>query len=371
MDRHDRTRRRNRDHRVTPNVEGLEPREVLSFFAPFSGGLFSGATTPLNTFGSSFSQQLAARAAIVRHEYDTYVGVVKTLEFKSQATPAEFSALRDDAREIAAVASASGLAPAIAKNKAIDVSLQLDRSPLYGWAGDAAWAEVSARLTTNLQSLGIPQALIEKTLADDKAIGVSAGVDFDEFQTFTNAFSTLHAGEASLPSNPYYHFGDPGLFYSQHLRGFFRRWGMQKAAAEAQLKNDLRMIQNADGVTASGIAVVHRDVHLLEKLGAALPSSSGNAFYVSCAAFAEGVPTPGSLSQLRAGLLTTLGPAGTPERVKWVNRLVADAPAFGQTVSLSDSSVQTIVNDVQAVVDAGGGESLNPFKVSIQRTSAK
>jgi hypothetical protein len=103
MDWHDRTHRRNRDHRVIPTALGLESRQLLSFFAPFSG-----ASTSFFGYSSS-NQQLAARAAIVRHEYDTYVSTLKALELGSQATPEEFRALRDDAREISATAAATTL----------------------------------------------------------------------------------------------------------------------------------------------------------------------------------------------------------------------------------------------------------------------
>jgi hypothetical protein len=227
----DRPRRRDhnrQDRFVAPGIEGLESRQLPSLFPPISSySLFSS------------NQQLTAKAAIVRHHYDQYVSELKTLELKSQAAPEEFLALRDDARAISAAASAANLPPAAASNTAVDVSLQLDRSPLYGSAKDSGWAVVSARVTTNLDSLDVPQPLIDRTLADMKAIADSAGVSSAAFQSFTNDFYTLRDAESSLPSNPYYHFEDPGLYYSQHLRGFFRHWGIQKVAAETKLKSDL------------------------------------------------------------------------------------------------------------------------------------
>jgi hypothetical protein len=364
MDRHDRPSRRNRYHQVALTVEGLESRRLLTFVAPWSTGqLWS---------GSSSSQQLAARAAIVRHEYDTFVGAVKTLELQSHATPEEFGALRDDAREISAAAAAARLSPAVARNKAVEVSLQLDRSPLYGWAGESAWTEISTRLTTNLESLDIPQPLIDKTVADEKAVASSAGVDFAGYEAFSEAFSTLRAGKKTLPSNSYYHFEDPGLFYAQHLRGFFRGWGMQKVTAEAELQDDLRAIQTEARAKPSDVAALHRDVQLLESLGAALPSSSSHQLYDSYgAAFSPEVPTPDIRSQLRSNLVTILGPAGTSPRIASVGRLVVDAPAFARAVGQSSSRVQVIVHDVSALVDAGGGESLNPFKVTITARSKR
>ena len=225
-------------------------------------------------------------------------------------------------------------------------------------------------MTTNLETLDIPQPLIQQTLADMKALADSAGVSADEFQTFTNDFYTLRDAESSLPSNPYYHFEDPGLYYSQHLRGFFRHWGMQKVAAEAKLKSDLRTIQSQTQINVAGVAVLHRDAQLLESLGAAVPSTTNQQLDDAyLAAFAEGAPSPQAVSQLRTNLVTILGPVGTASRIASVNRLAADAPAFARAMGASASNVQTIVADVGAVVDAGGDQSLNPFKVTIHHAS--
>jgi len=349
-----RPRHRNGDRRFAPGFEGLEMRRLPSFFTP----------------NSSSSQQLTARAAIVRHDYDRYVGELKTLELKSQATPEEFLALRDDARAISAAASAANLPPAVANGTAVDVSLQLDRSPLYGAAKDPGWDLVSARVTTNLDTLQVPQSLIDRTLADMKALATSAGVSADEFQTFTNDFYTLRDGESSLPSNPYYHFEDPGLYYTQHLRGFFRLWGVQKVAAKAKLKVDLRATESANKVDPAGVAVVQRDVRLLESLSAAVPSTTNQQFddgYV--AAFAQGVPTPQMQSQLRLSHATLLGPVATAPRLASIDLLVADAPAFARATCAPSPYVQTIVNDVGALVNSGGDQSPNPFKITVVHAS--
>jgi hypothetical protein len=363
----DRQRRRERDHdrRLAPGIEGLETRQLLSLFPPISSySLFPGATS----FGSN--QQLAARAAIVRHEYDQYVGEVKALELKSQATPEELLALRDDARAISAAASAANLPASVASTTAADVSLQLDRSPLYGAAKDSGWGVVTTRLTTNLETLDIPQPVIQQTLADMKALATSAGVTAEEFQTFTNDFYTLRDAESALPSNPYYHFEDPGLFYSQHLRGFFRGWDVQKVAAEAKLRRDLRTVQSANQVDPAGVAVLQRDVRLLEGLGAAVPSVTNQKLDDAyLAAFDQGAPTPEIQSQLRSSLITILGPAGTSSRIAMVDRLAADAPAFARAAGAPSPDVQTIVNDVGILVNAGGGETLNPFKVTVRHAS--
>ncbi len=358
----DRSRRRGRS--LAPGIEPLPSRQLLSLFTPISSfNLFPGSTS----YGSS-GQQLAVQAAIVRHEYNTYVGELKSLELNSQATPQEFLALRDDARAISAAASAANLSigTAAAKTTAVDVSLQLDRSPLYGLATDSGWSVVSSRVTANLESLDVPQPLIDQTLADMKALAGSAGVSPAEFQTFTNDFYALRDSESTLPANPYYHFEDPGLYFSQHLRGFFRSWGTQKVAAEAKLQSDLRTIQSASAAGA-GAAVLHRDLHLLESLGAAVPSATNRQLestYV--AAFAAGSPTAQDVSQLRSNLITILGPVATAGRVASIDRLAADAPALFAAAGESVSSIQTLVDDVGAVVDSGGGETLNPFKVTIR-----
>jgi hypothetical protein len=345
-----RHRNRDRDRHFAPALEGLENRRLPSLFAPIS----------------SSSQQLAARAAIVRHDYDRYVGELKALEQKSQATPAEFLALRDDARTISAAASAANLPTEVANSTAVDVSLQLDRSPLYGAAKDQGWALVSARVTTNLDTLDVPQPLIDRTLTDMKTLATSAGVSAGEFQTFTNDFYTLRDGESSLPSNPYYHFEDPGLYYTQHLRGFFGHWGLEKVAAEAQLKVDLQSTQSATQVDAAGAAVLHRDVRVLESLGAAVPSTTNQQLDDAyLAAFALGVPTPQIQSQLRSSLATILGPVATAPRIASIDRLVADAPTFARATGTPSPNVQTIIYDIGALVDAGGGESLNPFKITV------
>jgi hypothetical protein len=357
MVQHDRPYRRNRDRHYIAGVESLETRKLLTLFAPFSSSTF---------FSSSSYNQLSARAAVVRHAYDQYVSELKTLELHSRATPAEYLVLRDDARAISAAAAATSLPPSTATNKATDVSLQLDRSALYGWLGDSGWAVVSARLTTNLDSLAVPQALIDRTLTDMKTLAVSAGVSADGFQTFTSDFNTLRDGEQSLPSNPYYHFSDPGLYYTQHLRGFFRGWGVQKLAATAKLENDLRGIQTDAQTNPADATVLRRDLKILQSLGAAVPSTSNQqigADYV--AAFAQGSPTSKVQAQLRTSVLTILGPSATSTRTRSVDRLVADAPAFDRAVASSEAYIQTIVSDVAAVVDSGGGESLNPFRVTI------
>ena len=97
-----------------------------------------------------------------------------------------------------------------------------------------------------------------------------------------------------------------------------------------------------------------------------MPSTTYQQFGTTyVAAFDQGAPTQ-ALAQLQSNLVTILGPFATSSRVKSVDRLVADAPAFYQAVGGSASNVQTIVTTSAPSSDAGGGESLNPFKITIQ-----
>jgi hypothetical protein len=352
MSRHDRSHRQGCSYRSVPSVEGLESRHLPSFFAPYS---------------SSYYNQVYYQASVVRHEYDTYVSELKRLELASQATPAEYLALRNDARAISAVASPGNLPHSDVQLKTVAASLELDRSPLYGWLDDAGWTEESAKLTGDLGGLNVPQPLIDQTITDMKALAASAGVGAFDFATFTNDFTTLRNGEQTLPSGSGYHFEDPSLYYTQHLRGFFRGWGVQKLAAQGTLERDLRSVQADARTSPTGATLLNRDVQLLKGLGAAVPSTTMdqfNATYV--AAFDQGTPTAAGLAQLQSSLISILGPTATANRVASVKRLVADAPAFYQAVGASETAVQTIVTDVGALVDAGGGEALNPFKITVQ-----
>ncbi len=97
----------------------------------------------------------------------------------------------------------------------------------------------------------------------------------------------------------------------------------------------MRTVQNENQAGAAGGAVLHRDAHLLEGLGAAVPSASNQQLDDAyLAAFDEVVPTPQALSQLQSNLVTILGPAGTTQRITAVDRLVDDAPAFARAAAL-------------------------------------
>jgi len=352
MNRHDRPSRQGRPHHYLPSVEGLESRRLPSIFTPYSS----------YSYNQSYYQ-----AQVVRHEYDQYVSELKRIELASQATPAEYLALRDDARAISAAASAGSLPRGDVQLKAVEASLILDRSPLYGWLDNEGWTGMAGQLTSALDGLNVPQPLIDQTLADMRNLATSAGVGPFDFTTFTTNFDALRNGEQTLPSGSGYHFEDPSLYYTQHLRGFFRGWGTRKLDAQAKLNKDLTTIQAEARTAPAGAAVLNRDVQILKSLGAAVPSATMDQFNTTyVAALAQGVPSSAELGQLQSNLVGTLGPAANAQRNASVGRLAADAPALYQAVGSSQTNVETIVTDVGALVDAGGGEPLNPFKITIQ-----
>jgi hypothetical protein len=335
-------------------VEGLESRQLLSWIFP----------------GSTASQQ-AARAAIVRHEANVFASELQSLELKSQATPQQFLALRDDARAISLTASATTIPAAVATGRALPVTLQLDRSPLYGSLQDLGWNVVSTRVTTTLASLGVSQSLTNQTIADMKSIAASAGVTASDFDTFTDDFNTLRNGLAYLNRNSlyntrHYHIEDPAFFYAEHLRGFFRGWAEQKNAAEASLQADLQSTLATIGADRTVQAAVRRDVSILERLGATVTSTANAQLdQAYLAAFARGLPVSQDLDQLRSSILTLLGPAGVGDRLRLANQLVSDAPIIARAAGASLSSFTTLVNATGIVVNAGGDETLDPFKIVI------
>ncbi len=207
--------------------------------------------------------------------------------------------------------------------------------------------------------------MIAQTIGDMKAVATSARVTYPEYQNFTSDFSQLRADE-QLPGASAYDDPDPETYYAQHLLGFFRGSADQRSVDKSQLRSDLKSIPSASGASASGQAAVHRDAQLLQKLGAALPSDSNSALlagYVN--AFALGAPTPGDLTQLQSALVTALGTTASRARVSSVKRLITDAPAFYQGVGSSAANVQTVADDVQAVVNDGVGSTPDPFRITL------
>ncbi len=348
MSRHDPTGRDLRTRRYLPTIEGLESREVLS----------------------TASQQ-AAIVAQVRHEASAFASEVKGLELKSQATPQQFQALRDDARAISLAATAANLNPGVANVQALAATLQLDRSPLYGSLQTSGWNTVTTRVTTTLQALGASQPLIDQTISDMKAIAASAGVTSDDFATFTRDFNTLRDGISYLDrstqyNSGYYHIEDPAYFYTEHLRGFFRDWAVQKNVADAAVAASLRSTLAALGSNRAAQATLRRDVASLEGLGAVVPSSSNSQLdQAYLTAVTQGVPSSAELAQLRSTLLNILGPAASGTRLAQVNQLVSEASATASAMQHSTTVLTSLGNAIGIDVDAGRGEPLDPFKIVI------
>lgn len=324
------------------SIEGLEGRRLL-------------------TAGSSGSYA-SIQAANVRHEYDHFVTEVQGLELQSQASPAEYLALRDDARAISEAAATTTLPGNRASSKAFAVSVEIDRAPLYGSLSDQAWSQEQARLERNLDGLNVPQPVVDRTIADMRAVAASAGVTSDAYQTFTADLTRLRQDESRLPAG-YGHTPDPGLFYTQHLRGFFRGWAVERATDEARLAADLR---SASGGSPERGAVLKREVRLLETLAAPLPSDANHRLHDALVgAFARGTPDAARLSALRSDVLSLLGTTATSPRVAAVDRLVAGLPSFFTAAGSSVAAARTVADDVREVVDGGEGSSLNPFKVTV------
>lgn len=336
-------------HRHVPVVESLEGRRLPSAF-----------------YGSNSSYQVN----LVRHEYHVFVSDLQRLEFKSKATPAEELALRDDARAISQDASTTSLSSDAAQTKALAVSLQLDRSPLDGWIGEEGWTVIAARLAGNVSGLNVPQSLVDQTVADMRAIADSAGVTYAGAQQLDNDMQTLLVGEQYLGSNSYYTFPNPQLYYTQHLREFFRGSADQKVASQAARNADVRQIQTAADDDPTEAAVLHRDARLLEVVGATLTSQADDQFNSTfLATFADGPPSAQSLAQLPAALRATLGPGASAATLANTDQLAADAGTFYRAVGSSTHNASLLVTDIQALVAAGGAEPLDPFKVQVVRTT--
>lgn len=310
-------------------------------------------------WGSSSSSQVA----LVQHYLHAYMGELQHLELKSHATVAEYQALRDDARAITAEASATSLGPAVAQTKALAVTLQLDRAPLDGSFGNLAWQGVAGKLSTNLNGLGVSPELITRTIADMKATADSAGVSAHDYATLAFDANRLRHGEHGL-RNSYTHFPSPGLYYSQHLRGFFRGAAAERKANLNALHADVRSIQASANATPSEAAALHRDVRLLRQVGAALTSVKNEQFGNSyTTTFAQGLPGAAQQAQFQASATTILDGTATPGLLGKVNQLSTDAPTFFPATGSSQANIARIVADVQAVVADGVASGANPFKV--------
>lgn len=326
-------------------VEGLEDRRLL-------------------TTSSSYYSNLAYTA---RHEYDHFVTEVRGLELQSAATPSQYLTLRDDARALSNAATPLGSSPKSLNAGAIAATVLIDRAPLDGSLSDQAWAEETTHLQRDLAGLNVPEPLIDKTIADMQAVAASAAVTTDQYQTFTVDLNRARQDRLRVPAG-YGGIPDPLTFYTQHLRGFFRGFAVQKSAADARLSADLRSIPAAAHASPTDAAALDRDAQVLQTLAAPVPSAVNHQIHDAfVAAFAQGPPSAAAQATLRAELDALLGPTKTPARLAAVDRLAADTPAFFRAVGSSAAHARTIADDVRDDVDAGAGSPLDPFKITFRR----
>jgi hypothetical protein len=326
---------------LSPCVDVLEPRQVP-------------------TASTSYYANAAAK-----HAYDRFVSELSRIELNSAATAAQYLALRDDARSISGAVSASGSvahAPQ-ATDRVVAATLLIDRSLLEGWLGDEGWHEVRGELAADLAPFQVDPSLLDKTVADMKAAATSAAVDpganqvlIADIASAQSARDQLNRGYGRAPGASY---RDPQVYYTQHLRGFFRGWAQQRVADEDKLQADLAATPHGSG------GVLGRDVALLERLGAAIPSGADRALTDAyAAALPSGAPDAAGLSAFRTTALAALGGTGNARRVASVDRLISDAPAFAAAAG-STANVRAIIADTRAVTDDGQGASLNPFLIVI------
>jgi hypothetical protein len=325
--------------RFTPAVEPLEGRRLPS----------------------TYTQSLAQRAAWVRHEEHVLDGKLQEIELESRATPQQELALRDDARAISAEAAATTLDRATASAKAVAASLILDNAPLEGWLGDAGWSAVRDRLGVALQGLVNDPALLDRTVANMRSLATSAGVTYDDFRSYSGARDRYQDSAMSL-RNSGYHFPDPQVYYTQHLRGFFRGGATERASAKAKLESDLQSLAAQTQDTPQAAAVLHRDVASLERLAAGTTSQAAAQLLDAYAAtFDQGPPSAESLAEFRSQATSIVGTS--PASARDLDRLIADAPVFFAASGASPANIRAIVADVRVFVETGGASSLNPFLV--------
>ncbi len=261
-------------------VEALEPRDV-----------------PTAAMTSSVSYAQAA----AKHAYDQFVSELQRIELRSAATPAEYLALRDDTRAISEAVSAVPAA-STTPDKLVAATVLIDRALLEGSLGDAGWSESAVGSQATWPRPGSPRAARQdggrhagrrRFRRGDPG---AAQVLFSDLASVQRARNLMHGGTPSAS------FRDPEVYYTQHLRGFFRGWAQQKTADENRLRADLAATPNGPG------GVLGRDVVILEQLGAPIPSDANRVLtdaYV--AAFAAGTPSPAALSAFRATAIVALG----------------------------------------------------------------
>ena len=305
-------------------------------------------------------------AAVVnraRKEFHAFQAEVRVLQAPSRVTPAEFAALRDDARAIGAAAAPDpSLTTQAVAAKALVASIQLDRAPLEGWLGDPGWADVQARIDANLDGLNVPASLVGQTVVDMRTVAQASGASSAAFQTFTRNSESLQDAEARLgPGDP--SFPDPGSYFTIHIRGYVHGWQAQVRGDQRRLAADLRVIRAGSHAAPADGAAQNRDVNLLKGIGGRVTGQANARFLDTYAAsFAGGAADLGDADQLSRTWVAALGSTGSADLAA-IDQLAADAPAFFRATGSSASHVNTIVSDLEALAVDGGGSTPDPFRV--------
>jgi len=331
--------------RSAPACEPLESRRLLS------------------TTATSAASHHAAVVNYARREFHAFQAEVRELQGPSRVTPAEFAALRDDARAIGAAARPDPtLTPRAVAAKALVATIQLNRAPQEGWLGDPGWSEVRDRVGANLDGLNIPAPLIDRTVADMQAVARSAGATLESYLAYTHAADTLRDAEDHL-GNGDPSFPDPGAYFNTHLRGYVHGWQAETRGAQAHLAADLRTIHADAHAAPADAAALGRDVGLLAGIGGRVTGGAfaqlGDAY---AATFAGGAAGLGDAGREGADLNAALGTGGAADDAA-IAQLAADAPATYRAAGSAEAHIRTLVADLQALAVAGGASTPDPFRV--------
>lgn len=316
---------------------------------------------------SAFAQSQAYYIQQAWHDYHRYVSELQQVELASHATPAESLALSDAARTLSADAAADGT-PAV-QARADAATAQLDQAPLYGWLGETGWATVRSRLSDSLRTLRVPESAIDQAIAAMQAVAQSAGVTNSEFDDLTAKEASYERAREQV-WNSTSHFPDPAIYYTKHLRGFFRGAAVARTQAQTTLDADLETIEREANDSSAGTDVLRRDVQLLQHVGATVTSQAFAAFSDAfVTAFQNGAPDAAAQQALATRFRSILGTNAVPSALNAADRLVADTPAFFQAAAASSVNIRTIANDVVVLVANGGGAAPNAYKIQIPRGS--
>ncbi len=224
------------NRRFQPVLDALEDRKLPSSAA----ALFFSPST------SSNSSYYANQAA--QHDYDEFVSELQRIELNSSATPAQYLALRDDSRALTEAASAAvtGTPTPAESNDVIAATLLIDRSLLQGSLSSEGWSGTQARLSADLAPFNVSPTVITKTVTDMQAAAQAANVDPGSYEVLLADMAAVQAARTQVTPS----FRDPNVYYTQHLRGFFRGWAAQKSQDQAALTAEVNSVASQAGATA-------------------------------------------------------------------------------------------------------------------------